>query len=102
LWTRHTLENGTTAVITCDMETPFDYPAWAGQPIHENGVLRLHNMRRDPAFFTNLVNYARLSWADNKKILILSDVVRQDEGRYQCAEMERWTVQLNVRGKGSI
>ena len=97
----YTVENGTTAVITCNIQTLYDYPTWLGPP-NVNGVLRVYNIVSDPTFFTNLVNYARLSWADNKKDLILSDVVRQDEGKYQCAEMEKWTVQLNVRGKGSI
>ena len=70
--------------------------------MHKGGVLRVYNMVRDPKFLTNLVNYDRLSWADNKKDLILSDVVRQDEGKYQCADIGRWTVQLSVIGNSSI
>ena len=94
----YNVENGTTALIMCNIATR--YPKWSGPP-STNGVLRLYNFEGLSTFFTSLVNYDRLSWGSNYKDLVLSDVVRADEGRYQCAAAGAGTstVKLNIRGK---
>ena len=93
------MEKGTTAVIKCNLIPMHSYPEWRGQP-RINGVLRLYNIEGESTFFTSLENYARLSWAANNKDLVLNDVVREDEGMYQCYSYGiRWTVLLNIRGR---
>jgi len=100
----YTAENGTTALIACNIIPNYGYPTWIGPPMNDDGMLQVYNWEGDPSFFTFLRNYNRLSWANNNKDLILSDVVKNDEGKYQCsgAGAGRWTIQLNVRGKNSI
>ena len=84
-------------MITCNIPSLSDYPEWRGPP-ETNGVLKLYNLDRD--FFTSLPNYARLSWGGNKKDLVLGNAVRGDEGMYSCSNfVNKWTVQLNMRGR---
>ena len=91
----HTVENGTMAVITCNLIPKHGYPEWRGQP-----DFRLYNFEGDSTFLSSLDNYDRLSWATNNKDLVLNDVVREDEGMYQCYSTGiRWTVLLNIRGR---
>jgi len=99
--TQH-VENGTTAVITCNIASLSDYPEWRGPPVTDGG-LKLYNIIGDSNFFKSLVNRDRLSWGVNKKDLVLSNVVRGDEGKYFCSDystiVNHWTVQLNIRGR---
>jgi len=97
--TQH-VESGTTAVIACNIPSLSDYPQWSGPPV-TTGVLKIYNTGGDSNFFTSLGNYERLSWSDNKKDLILRDVVVGDEGKYSCIKnsLEKWTVLLNVTGR---
>ena len=96
----YNVENGTTVLIMCKIATRNDYPKQYGPP-STNGYLRLYNFEGLSTFFTSLVNYDRLSWGSNNKDLVLSDVVREDEGLYGCFTLGagRWTVQLNIRGR---
>jgi len=98
----YVVENGTTIVIPCNLTSSYNYPGWMGPPVRSGGSWTLYNYDRSSSFFTSLINRDRLSWASNKKDLILSEVrIRSDEGRYQCAVtgVGWWTLQLNVRGR---
>jgi len=87
------------AVIPC-RTAAYDYPTWYGQPVTTSGELTLYNHDRSSSFFQSLTNRARLSWADNNRDLVLSNVDWGDKGRYQCslALAGKWTVQLNIIG----
>jgi len=87
------------AVIPCRTAT-YNYPEWSGQPITAGGALTSYNWDRSSSFFTSLTNRARLGWAANNRDLVLSNVVRGDAGRYQCAltGAGAWTVQLSIIG----
>ena len=100
----YTAENGTTVLIACNIIPNYGNPAWMGPPMDDHGFLQVYNMEADSSFFTFLRNYNRLSWANNNKDLILSDVVKNDEGKYQCfgAGAGSWTIQLNLRGRHLI
>jgi len=93
------VEINTEAVLPCSTAT-YDYPWWFGQPITAGGGLTPYNFDRGFSFFTSLTNHARLSWAANNRDLVLSNVLREDAGRYQCAVngVGTWTVQLNIIG----
>ena len=93
------VEINTAAVIPCSI-AKYDYPGWSGQPPTTNGGFTPYNWDRSSSFFTSLTNQARLSWAANNRELVLSNVIRQDEGTYQCVVNGggAWTVQLNVFG----
>ena len=98
------VEINTEAVLPCSTATYSDYPEWSGQPTTPGGVLTSYNFDRSSSFFTSLTNRARLSWATNNRDLVLSNVVREDAGRYQCTPtgVGTWTVQLNIIGICSL
>jgi len=93
------VEINNEAVIPCRTAT-YDYPEWSGQPITAGGGLTQYNWDRSSLFFSSLANRARLSWAANNRDLVLSNVLREDAGRYQCTPtgVGTWTVQLNIIG----
>jgi len=92
-------EISTEAILPCRLAT-YEYPGWSGLPLTPYGGLTPYNWDRSSSFFTSLTNHDRLSWAANNSDLVLSNVVRGDAGRYQCATtgVGTWTVQLNIIG----
>ena len=94
-----TVENNTSVVVVCKFDV--EYPSWSGPPISPLGSYPLYNYGRNPNFFPNLDpdKLQRMSWANNKRDLVLNPVSRADEGDYTCAiPSSFWILKLNVRG----
>jgi len=72
-------------------------PSWVGPPF-VNGLPTQYSHQGVEVY--NDFNH-RLSWFDNRRILRLEPVFRNDTGVYSCslAGVGNWTVRLNVRGK---
>ena len=90
-------EINTEAVIPCSIAT-YDYPGWS---VTAGDLLTQYNWDRDSSFITN---NTRLSWAANNRNLLLSNVVREDAGKYHCVVngAGQWTVQLNITGIAAL
>jgi len=93
------VESNTTAVIVCNINV--EYPSWSGPPLNAHGWVTSYSDSGFSYFnpYLSQDKLQRMSWADNKKDLVLNPVTREDEGNYECyyAGM-RWVITLNVRG----
>ena len=72
-------------------------PAWSGPPfVNGEPTLYSHQGVEEYNDFND-----RLRWVDNRRILRLEPVFRNDTGVYSCSltGVGNWTVCLNVRGK---
>jgi len=87
-------------VVVCAFDV--EYPSWSGPPpMSPGGLYPLYNYGRNPNFFPNLDpdKLQRMSWANNKRDLVLNPVSRADEGDYTCdIPGSFWILKLNVRG----
>lgn len=74
-------------------------PGWGGPPL-VNGISTQYSTQDHEEY--NDFN-ERLSWVDNRSILRLEPVIRNDTGVYTCTMVPggSWYVRLNVRGKVS-
>ena len=90
------MENSTTADIVCGVYSGVK-PGWFGPPM-VNGFLTQYAAQDIEEY--NKFN-ERLSWADNRRILRLSPLIRSDAGLYGCVMVPGgyWQIQVNVRGK---
>jgi len=93
--TVYNVENSTTADIECGIYNS-EKPGWSGPPL-VNGLPTTYAYYAQEAY--NTFN-DRLSWAENRRILRLFPVVRNDTGVYACNRpgSDSWQVQLRVRG----
>jgi len=86
-----TVESNTTVVLVCNISA--QYPKWRGPPsftTYTGGSIFNPYLNPDKR--------QRMSWADNKRDLVLNPVTREDEGNYECYYNGNWFVTLNVRG----
>ena len=94
------VENGTTLVLVCGYNS-VEYPAWRG-PTSEHGNSTPYTLQGDPSFNPDMAKQLRLSWADNRRDLILSNVSLEDAGMYACFYLPGgglfYFIQVVVRG----
>jgi len=94
------VQSNTTATLVCNLANMRDYPGWSYGPSGATTYTRI-TWEGLKDFYQK---QDRLSWADNKRDLLLSAVTREDESLYQCAQTApgvegNWQIQLTVRGK---
>ena len=96
----YTVEFNTSVTLVCPIPTRYDYPAWAG-PFPGSKFMEVYTFENISEF---LRKQDRLSWAINKRDLIISPVKREDEGMYRCSGTGagNWFSQILVRGKATI
>jgi len=96
----YTVENNTAVTLVCPIPTTRDYPSWSGLIA---GRISLERYKHD-GMSDFMRKQDRLSWARNNRDLVISPVIRADEGMYQCsaAGAGNWFSELLVRGKGGF
>jgi len=98
-----TVEFNTTVVLVCTFDV--EYPSWSGPPIDAHGYPTLYNYGGSSNFnpYLDQDKLQRMSWANNKRDLVLNPVSRADEGDYKCdITGSYWKVKLYVRGISCI
>jgi len=92
----YTVEFNTSVTLICNLETTHDYPIWRG-PVAGSSLV-LYNLETLSTFRHK---QERLSWADNKRDLVLNSVTMEEKGSYYCAAggVGIWFIDLFVRGK---
>jgi len=96
----YTVENNSAVTLVCPLPTTHDYPTWSG-PMPGGKVMQIYNWERMSDFMRK---QDRLSWARNNRDLVISPVIREDEGMYECsaALAGNWFSELLVRGNSGL
>jgi len=92
------VESNSTAVIVCNINV--EYPSWSGPSLSTHDWTT-YNYNNHPDFnpFLSQDKLQRMSWADNKRDLVLNPVTREDDGDYYCSYAGMmWFVKFDVRG----
>lgn len=93
----YTIESNASVTFICNLATTHDYPIWSG-PVAGSSSFEVYNLETSSKFRQK---QERLSWADNKRDLVLNPVTMEDMGHYYCSAAGQgiWFIDLFVRGK---